>query len=148
MLRSMLKGGTHDKEVQVNEIELNWGIPNISELGVIEKEFLMKNDINLETTGFNYNDQPAALSGLNFDNNKDMFLMKAMGKKGEHDGGLDNSGELVDSHDEIDDVRRSRKKSKNRKTIGGKSPNKGPETQRKASGQNNQADSPADLGTP
>lgn len=52
-LRSMMIGEKTEKECQVNELELKWGVENVANLDVIQNEYF-DNSIKLKGTGISF----------------------------------------------------------------------------------------------
>ena len=81
-LKSMMAGGRYDKCCQVNELELNWGMQNISQVDIIEREYICKPEMNFVTSGFEFRGKPEELKNYKIEDNKDLLEYEIMKKEG------------------------------------------------------------------
>lgn len=71
-LRNMMIGEKTNKECQVNELELKWGVENIANLDVIQNEFY-ENSVKLKGSGINFESK---LSKLKANDNMEKLELK------------------------------------------------------------------------
>jgi hypothetical protein len=73
VLRSMMIGEKTDKECQVNELELKWGVENVANLDAIQNEFY-ENSVKLHGAGISYD---SALDKLKPNDNLEKLEVQA-----------------------------------------------------------------------
>lgn len=79
-LKTMLGSGRFDKSTQVDEVELSWGMLNISDVDIIEREYISKPEMNFATTAFEFRGKEKVLKNYKIEDNKDLIIYEHMKK--------------------------------------------------------------------